>query len=49
MRKLGIERPENVLVFEDAPAGVTCANNPGMVVVMVPDKDLRLESSLGEF
>lgn len=35
--------PCNILVFEDAPAGVAAAKNAGMSVVMVPDA--RLNSS----
>lgn len=32
--------PSNILVFEDAPAGVSAAKNAGMHVVMVPDPKL---------
>lgn len=35
--------PLNVVVFEDAPAGVNAAKNAGMFAVMVPDP--RLDSS----
>ncbi|KAL6965262.1 glutathione synthase [Sarracenia purpurea var. burkii] len=35
--------PQNILVFEDAPAGVCAAKSAGMSVVMVPDP--RLDSS----
>ena len=36
--------PENVLVFEDAPNGVTAGKRAGMGVVMIPD--VRMDSSL---
>ena len=32
--------PDHVLVFEDAPNGVTAARTAGMNVVMVPDKNV---------
>ncbi|GMH16643.1 hypothetical protein Nepgr_018484 [Nepenthes gracilis] len=38
--------PQNILVFEDAPAGVHAAKNAGMYVVMVPDP--RLDSCFHE-
>lgn len=49
MEKMGIKDPADVLVIEDSGAGVRGANNAGMQVVMIPDKDLPLETTLKNY
>lgn len=48
MKKLGLDNPLNILVFEDSPNGIKAANNAGMAVVQVPDPDLPLPSANSE-
>jgi pseudouridine-5'-monophosphatase len=39
-------RPEEVIVFEDAPAGIEAANAAGMASVFVPDANMDLGAAL---
>lgn len=50
MKKLSLPdiKPENVIVFEDAPSGIKGANNAGMASVMVPDPDLPMPLAVDE-
>ncbi|EAY04421.1 haloacid dehalogenase-like hydrolase family protein [Trichomonas vaginalis G3] len=49
MKKLGIDDPTQVLVFEDAPTGVKAAISAGMQCIMVPDKSLPYQKLLDDY
>ena len=49
MEKMGIAKPENCLVFEDAPGGIKAAVDAGMACVMVPSKEFPYQQLLDKY
>jgi pseudouridine-5'-monophosphatase len=49
MKKLGDFKPENVLVFEDAPNGALAAQRAGMACVLLNESNPNIEKTLEEY
>ena len=49
MKKLGDFKPENVLVFEDAPNGALAAQRAGMACVLLNDHNPDIRKTLDEY